>query len=298
DKPLRFLMALVGLVLLIACVNVANMLLTRGAARRKEFAMRLAIGAGRPRLIAQLLTESLLLAAIGGTVGVLLSSWGGQLLVRAVSGAAGLRSVELDLRPDAGVLAFTLGITAVTAGLFGLAPALKATRVDFAPLLKGTTAGSGGGLRGKFFPVGKILVAAQVTVTLVLLVAAGLFVRSLAKLSEVNLGYPRENLLLFVVHSAAGGYKDDRATRLYQELLEKIAAIPGVQGATASHNGLFSDTESGDPIKVEGYTPKAGDEANTRIDHVGPKYFSTVGIPLLTGRGIEAHDTGKGLRAA
>src|SRR5262249_17773489 len=108
DKPLRFLMALVGLVLLIACVNVANMLLTRGAARRKEFAMRLAIGAGRRRLVAQLLTESILLAAIGGTVGVLLASWGGQLLARVVASATGLSSVQLDLRPDASVLAFTV----------------------------------------------------------------------------------------------------------------------------------------------------------------------------------------------
>ena len=297
-KPLKFLMGLVGLVLLIACVNVANMLLAQAAARQKEIAMRLSVGAARGRLIRQLLTESLLLAAIGGTVGVLLASWGGDLLVRLVSAAAGLRAVQLEVRPDGSVLAFTVGITAITAVLFGLAPALKATRVDFAPVLKATAPGSGDGLRASLLPVGKILVAGQVTITLILLVAAGLFVRSLEKLSEVNLGYARGNLLLFVVHSAAGGYKEEAATQLYQELLEKIAAVPGVQGATVSHNGLFNDTESGDPIKVEGYTPKAGEEADTRIDHVGPNYFSTIGIPILMGRGIEARDSGRGLRSA
>jgi predicted permease len=174
---------------------------------------------------------------------------------------------------------------------------LRATRLDVAPTLKSTTLRAAGKLRSGAIPVGKILVAGQVTVSLILLVAAGLFVRSLSKLAEVNLGYQQENLLLFEVNAAAGGYKDEAATRLYRELLEKVAAIPGVQKATVSHNGLFSDTESGDPLRVEGYTPKPGEEADSRIDHVGPRYFSTIGIPILMGRGIEEQDS-SGLRGA
>ncbi len=295
--PLKFLMVLVGLVLLIACANVANLLLARGAARQKEFAMRLAIGAGRVRLIRQLLTESLLLALLGAVAGILLSYWADNLLLRMVSGAAGAGAVQLNLQPDARVLGFTLGVTAMTAILFGLIPALYVTRLDLSPVLKSTTLGITGESVQRRLPVGKMLVVAQVAVSLILLVAAGLFVRSLSKLSEVNLGYNRENLLLFRVNPAAGGYKGAATTRLYQELLERIAAIPGLRGITVSHNGLFSGAESGDPIAVEGYTPKPGEEMHSRFDFVGPGYFSTLGIPILTGREIGPQDS-SGVRAA
>ena len=296
-KPLQFLMALVGLVLLIACVNVANLLLARGAARQKEFAMRLAVGAGRARLIRQLLTESLLLAAIGGALGIFLANWGDALLLRMVSGASP-GAVELNLQPDARMVGFLVGVTALTALLFGLVPSLHTTRVELSPVLKSTLTGVMGEARHSRLPMGKILVIAQVSVSLVLLVAAGLFVRSLEKLGEVNLGYPRENLVLMEVNATAGGYKGQAATRLYEDLLEKIRAIPGLRGATVSANGLFSGHQSGDPVAVEGYTPKAGEEVDTSMDHVGPDYFSTVGIPILMGRQIEAQDSGNGLRAA
>jgi hypothetical protein len=124
------------------------------------------------------------------------------------------------------------------------------------------------------------------------------FVRSLSRLSEVNLGYHRENLLLFRVNAAAGGYKGPAATRLYQDLLEKLAAIPGLRAVTVSHNGVFIGSESGDPIAVEGYTPKPDEEMNSSMDHVGPGYFSTMGIPILLGREIEPQDSGNGPRAA
>jgi len=297
--PLQFLMVLVGLILVLACTNVANLLLARGAARQKEFAMRLAIGAGRQRLIRQLLTESLVLAALGAAAGLLVAHWCDVLLLRMVSGTAGPASIQLDLQPDARVLAFTLGITFLTAILFGLLPALLSARLDLSPALKSTTSKlTSTYSASRRIPIGKILVVAQVAVSLILLVAAGLFVRSLSRLNHVYLGYERENLLLFRVDAAAAGFKGPAATRLYQELLARISAIPALRGATVSHNGLFSHSESGDPISVEGYTPKPGEELDSRFDHVGPKYFSTVGIPLLMGREIEPQDSVGGTRAA
>jgi predicted permease len=295
-QPLRFLMALVGLVLLIACANVANLLLARGAARQKEFAMRLAVGAGRRRLIRQLLTESLLLAMLGTAAGAVLSYGADRLLLRMVAGTG--PAVPLDLHPDLRVLAFTLGVTALTAVLFGLIPSLVLTRIDLSPVLKSTAQGIKSESHRGRLPAGKILVVTQVAVSLVLLVAAGMFVRSLAKLSEVHLGYNREELLLFYLDAAPTGLKGPEKLRLFRDLEERIAAIPGVRAAALSANGLFMHSESGDPIWVEGYTPKADEQVGTRMDHVGPHYFSTVGIPILMGREIEPQDSGNGPRAA
>jgi predicted permease len=293
-QPLKVLMALVGLVLLIACANVANLLLARGAARQKEFAVRLAIGAGRPRLIRQLLSESLLLALLGGAAGLLLAQWADALLLRMVS--RGTTGIQLSLRPDARMLIFALVVAVLTALLFGLIPALRATRLDLSPILKSTTGGITGQGAHRRLPASKILLIAQVGVSLVLLIAAGLFVRSLSRLSEVNLGYNRENLLLFEVNAAPAGVTGPAMLRFHQELLEKFSAIPGVRGVTLSSDGLFSHSESGDPISVEGYTPKSGEEIHSRMDHVGPGYFSTVGIPILIGREIEPQDSGNGPR--
>jgi predicted permease len=298
-EPLKFLMALVALVLLIACANVANLLLARGAARQKEFVMRLAVGADRFRLVRQLFTESLLLAVVGAGAGILVAFWADSLLLRMVQGVAnGPAAIQLRLQPDARILGFTLLVSMLTAVLFGLFPSLKVTRVELSPSMR-----SGGSVSGRESPVrrlplSKALVIAQVTFSLVLLVAAGLFVHSLAKLTRVNLGYNRENLLLFRVNAAAGGYKGAATTRLYQDVLARISAIPGLRGVTVSHNGLFSDAESGDPIAVEGFTPKSGVQMNSRIDAVGPAYFSTIGIPILLGREITAQDTAGGVRAA
>ena len=298
-EPLKVLMALVGLVLLIACANVANLLLARGTGRQKEFAVRLAIGAGRGRLIRQLLSESLLLALAGAAAGVLLAQWADTLLLRMVSqGSAGPEAIQVNLRFDARMLAFTLGVAVLSAILFGLIPALRATRLDLSPILKSTAGGTTGEIGNRRLPAGKVLVIAQVAISLILLVAAGLFVRSLSKLSEVNLGYKPENLLLFRVDGAPGGYKGPANLRFQQELLDKFSSIPGVRAATLSSNGLFSHSESGDPISVEGYTPKSDEKLNSRMDHVGPGYFSTVGIPILLGREIGVQDSGNGPRAA
>jgi len=298
-EPLKFLMALVGLVLLIACANVANLLLARGAARQKEFVMRLAIGADRFRLVRQLLTESLLLAIVGACAGIFVAFWADSLLLRMVQGVAnGPAVIRLNVQPDARVLGFTLLVTLFAAVLFGLFPSLHATNLDLAGRMKSNTSGTQGESSARRLPLSKALVVAQVTFSLVLLVAAGLFVHSLAKLSHANLGYNSENLLLFRVNPAAGGYKGAATTRLFQELLERISKIPGVRQATVSKNGLFSGSETGDSIAVDGYTPKPGDDMHSTMDHVGPRYFSVVGIPILMGREIESQDSGNGPRAA
>ena len=298
-QPLKVLMALVGLVLLIACVNVANLLLARGAARQREFAMRIAIGAGRGRLIRQLLTESLLLAISGAAAGLLLARWTDALLLRMVSGALpGPRSMDLHLQLDARMLGFTLGVTLLTTILFGLIPSWYSTRLDLTPVLKSTPTGTSSEASHGRFPAGKILIVTQVAVSVILLVSAGLFVRSLSKLGEVSLGYSRENLILFRVDAAPGGYGGAAIPRFQLDLLARISAIPGLRGATVSKNGLFSHSESGDPVAVEGYTPKPDEEMNSRMDHVGPGYFSTLGIPILMGREIEVQDTAASIRAA
>jgi predicted permease len=260
--------------------------------------MRLAIGAGRRRLIRQLLTESLILAAFGAVAGLLFAHWCDVLLLRMVAGTAGPATIQLDLQPEARVLAFTLGMTFLTATLFGLLPSLFCTRLDLSPALKSTACKLATYPASRRIPVGKILVIAQVAVSLILLAAAGLFVRSLSRLNHVYLGYQRENLLLFRVDAASAGIKGAAATRFYQELLVRISAIPGLRGVTVSHNGLFSHSESGDPISVEGYTPKPGEQLDSRFDHVGPRYFATVGIPLLMGREIEPQDSVGATRAA
>ncbi|HKV64725.1 MAG TPA: ABC transporter permease [Candidatus Acidoferrum sp.] len=297
-EPLKILMAMVGFVLLIACANVANLLLARGAARQREFAMRLAIGAGRARLIRQLLTEGLLIAVSGAAAGLLLAQWVDALLLRMVSGgASGPPSIHLDLQPDARVLGFTLGVTLLTTVLFALIPSLSSTRLNLTPLLKSTPGGGSREGSHRRFPAGKILVVIQVALSVILLVSAGLFVRSLSKLGKVNLGYNRENLLIFRVDAGPGGYKGAAIPRFQLDLLTKIAAIPGLRGVTVSKDGLFSGSESADPIAVEGYTPKPGDEMHSRMDHVGPGYFSTLGIPILMGREIETQDAPGTIRA-
>jgi predicted permease len=299
SEPLKFLMALVGLVLLIACANVANLLLARGAARQKEFVMRIAMGADRFRLVRQLLTESLLLAILAACAGIFLAFWADSLLLRMVQGdASGPSAIQLNLQPDARVLGFTLLVTLLTAVLFGLFPSLHATNLDLAGRMKSNASGTGCESRIRRLSLSKALVVAQVAFSVVLLVAAGLFVHSLAKLSHMDLGYNRENLLLFRIDASAGGYKAAATTGLYQDLLARISALPGLRGVTMSHDGLFNDAESADPIAVEGYTPKFGEEMHSRFDAVGPGYFSTVGIPILLGREITAQDSAGGLRAA
>ncbi|MGH9406463.1 MAG: ADOP family duplicated permease [Terriglobia bacterium] len=294
--PLIVLMGLVGIVLLIACANVANLLLARGSGRQQEFAIRAAIGAGRARLIRQLLAESFMLTFFGAAAGILLARWAGALLVRSMPGAdRAAATVHLALPLDGRVLGFILIITVLTALFFGLIPAWRAARVDVGPVLKSAGAA---GRSSRRYSAGKLLVVGQVSASVILLVAAGVFAHSLARLGEVSLGYNPEHLVLFRVDAAAAGYQGKSMTVFCRRLLDRLAAVPGVSGATVSSGGLFEGADSGDPIAVEGYTPAGGEAPHARMDQVGPGYFTTVGIPILLGRQIEEEDSAPAPRAA
>ena len=292
-KPLEILMAVVGLILLIACANVANLLLARSAARQKEIAVRVALGAGAQRLFRQVLTESFLLAAMGGLVGLFLADWADVALLRMVSGQGS--QAYLDIHLDARILAFTLGSSLLTGILFGLAPAFRATRVELSHVLKSasrTIAGSSA--RSGRVPIGKILVIAQVALSLLLLIVAGLFIRSFRNLSEVQLGFDRDNILQFVSDGLTYGYHRPEIIPLYQEILQRVAAVPGVRAVSLSDNGLLGGTDSQDPFSIDGRKPNAGLAYEARWDNVGPNFFSTAGIPVLLGREIGSQDAGNG----
>jgi len=287
-QPLLVLMSVVGMVLLIACANIANLLLARAAGRQKEIAVRLAMGAGRMRLGTQLITESLLLAAVGGALGLLFAAWGSSILLQVVSN--GPDPVPLDVRIDLRVLGFTAALAIATGILFGLAPAFRAARVEVASTLRENSRGVMGG--GGRISLGKTLVAAQIAISLLLLIGSGLFIRTLRNLENVELGYGRDNLVLVDIDATTAGYRGPSAADLYARLLDGIRGIPGVKSATFSQNGLFSGSESGTQLYVEGYTPAKAGDTGARFDAVGPDYFAALGIPILRGRDIGRQDTG------
>jgi predicted permease len=276
-QPLLILLIVVGLVLLIACANVANLLLARAATRRKEIAVRLALGAGRFRLIRQLLTESLLLAALSGALGLLLAQWGARLLLAYLPQE---RTTTFDLAPDAQVLAFTLAVSLLTSLLFGLAPALHATRLDLTSSLKDAV-GGGAGL-SRLMPH-KLLIVTQVALSLFLLVGAGLFVRSLQNLKSLDAGFDRENVLLFSLDTPSG-YPLAQRVNLYRRVLERLEALPGSRAASLSSFSLLSGAGMNSNIVVEGYANRPDEDMDCHRLWVGPNYFATMGIPLLQGR--------------
>ena len=297
EEPLLLLMAVVGLVLLIACANVANLLLARAAARRKEVGVRLALGAGRGRLVRQLLTESLLLAGFGGLCGLLIAPWATQFLVRMVYGTAG--TIPLDLDPDARVLGFTLAVSVLTALLFGLTPALRATRLDLAPTLKVNSRGTVG--ETSRFTISKGLVVTQVALSLLLLVGAGLFVGSLRNLRSLNLGFRPEKLLLVAMDSRGAGYsqeKPEQLKELYRKILDRMRAIPEVESASLSLVPLLSGARRSESVQVEGYTFGKEEPNAVREIHVTPGYFETVGMTLVEGRPFDDRDRDGSSRVA
>jgi predicted permease len=293
SEPLFVLMGAVGLVLLIACANIAGLLLSRATARQKEIAVRLSLGARRLRLIQQLLTESLLLAVTGGTLGLLLSRWMSELLVALV--ASGRQSITLPLGVNGRVLLFTAGVAVLTGVLFGLAPAFSATRMSLTAALKEGGAGSRLGARRS--RLARALVSAQVALSLVLLVGAGLFLRTLQKLESVPLGFERDHLLLFSVAPGLNGYKGAPLVDYYRQMQERIAAIPGVSAVSFSSHGPVGDGASSSSIKIPGVT--TGKEVFDLHRHlVGPGYFDTLGIPMLAGRVLDERDNASGPRVA
>jgi predicted permease len=286
SAPLTALMALVGLVLIIACANVANLMLARAETRRRETAVCLAIGAGRMRVVRQAFAEALLLAATGGAAGLLLAFWGSSVLAALASGALPL---SIDARPDVRVLGFTLLVTVVTAIVFGLAPALRAGSIDPLPALK---AAGGPGRATSRIRLRRIFVVTQIAVSLVLLVAAGLFARSLAKLEAIDIGFDSGHVLLLEVTPPADATPLDIEERrnLYQRLLTRAAAIPGVRGASLSLSGLFSRGTWRNAIIVEGVEPPPGVTFRTFANAVSPDYFAVMGMTMVRGRPFSAAD--------
>jgi macrolide transport system ATP-binding/permease protein len=288
SEPLYVLMTMVGLILAIACANIANLLLARATTRSREIAVRLSLGAGRGRVIRQLLTESLFLAGLGGALGLVFAQQGIRVLTVLLTN--GDPSFNLHATLNWNVLAVTLAISLGTGLLFGLAPALQTTRVDLVSTLKQSrTVGAIKTLRRPLlrFSLSHALVAGQIGISLLLLVAAGLFVRTLSNLDAVKLGFNREHVLLFSVNARQAGYREQALVRFYQNLCEKLRAVPGVRSATLSSYQLASGSVS--KSKVVGPAATTGDQDSALIS-VGSSFLATMQIPLLLGREFEDRD--------
>ena len=290
---LYMLLGVVGLVLLIACANVANLLLSRAVGRQKEIGLRLALGASRWRLIRQLLTESILLAVLGGLFGIIFAVWiKDGLIAVSLWGGRGMPSLEPQL--DWRVLGFTFGLSLLTGLIFGVAPAWRTTRVDLTPSLKESGRASSAVHRSL---LSRGLVVVQVALSLVLLVGAGLFVRTLLNLQRVDPGFNTHNLLLFEVQPSLIGYKDEKLRQIYLQISERIEAVPGVQGVTFSRDALLSQSSSSRsfflrealaaPPDSEGRINPTGE---VWVHRVRENFLETMGIPLLYGRTFTTHD--------
>jgi macrolide transport system ATP-binding/permease protein len=287
SKPLFVLMTMVGLILAIACANLANLLLARAAARRREIAVRLSLGAGRGRIVRQMLTESVLLSVSGGVLGLGVGLAGIRFITWLL--ANGKEQFTLRAALDLQVLGFTFALAVVAGVIFGLAPAIQSTKVDFTPALKeNRLQGSGPGRR--FRPrLGHALIVLQMAVSLLLVIGAGLFVRTLANLHAIDVGFNRENLLLVSLNGKQAGYRDAALSRFYADLLDRFREIPGVRAATASDFPLVAQYVNSDSVFIAGRTPQPGDPEVDFL-HVDPAFFATMQIPVLLGRPLEPVD--------
>ncbi|HXN97548.1 MAG TPA: ABC transporter permease [Candidatus Acidoferrales bacterium] len=276
------LMFAVGLILLIACANVAGLMLARSATRQREMAVRLALGAGRARIVRQLLTESVLLSLVGGTLGIFLSLWGINAITALFS--SGYESFPFVIAPDWRVLLFTVGVTFAVGILFGLAPALRGARIDLTPGLKETASSLPGSAAhsGRWLRLGNVLVVAQVALSIVVLIGAGLLVRTLRNLRNLNPGFDTRSILLFGVNPTAAGYSDQKTAQLYSDLQQRFAALPSVISASYSADALLSGNHSSDDVHLDGAPPKSNVSAEWLA--VGLDFFSTMRIPMLAGR--------------
>ena len=295
SQPLYVLMTMVALILAIACANIANLLLARATARRREMALRLSLGASRPRVIRQLLTESVVLALAGGVLGMAFAKWGISALTALL--ANGRENFTLHAQLNWHVLALTIALSVATGALFGLAPALQSTRVDLVSALKQTR---GGERKLRFhsrlrLSLSQVLAVAQIAISLLLLVAAGLFARTLGHLNAVALGFNREHLLLVSVNARQGGYKDDALIRFYDNLRQRFGGLPGVRSVSVSNYVLVSNTTNSTNGSIPGRTDSIND---IDVLTVGPGFFSTMQIPILLGREIGERDNATSPHAA
>jgi predicted permease len=284
--PLLVLMGFVAIVLLIVCANIASLLMTRGAARQKEMAIRLALGAGRGRITRQLLVESILLACIGGGLGIVLALWVGSALLRMTP--AQPQSLTFSASPDAGVLIFTFAVSVFTGVLFGLIPAIQGTRQAVAQTLRSeATSVAGGRTHAR---LRKVLVTAQVALSLLLLIGAGLFARSLYNLRTLDTGFKADHLLEFSIDPSLNGYDDPREVVLFSQLQDRIKNLAGVKGVSAADIAPVSGDDNMSTISVEGYQAKEQENMNPNVNHIGADYFATLGVPLVMGREFTAAD--------
>jgi len=283
--PLWILMAIVGMVLLIACANVANLLFARATTRQREIVVRLALGATRLRIVQQLLVESLLLALAGGAVGLMLATWGSRLLLDFFRTPSSTLTVSAS--PDLRILGFTLAVTVATGLLFGLVPAWRSTQPELAPTLK-SEAGSvvGGSQAG----ARKALVVSQVALSLLLLIAAGLFVRSLHNLMTVNPGIEVSRLIEFSIDPGVIGYDDERGAALDKAILARLRAVPGVTAVAMGSSALFQGGSWNSTFTLEGYRPSGNDRVIAHNNSVSPGYFQTLGMRLVAGRDFDERD--------
>ena len=293
SSPLEILMTIVGLVLLIACANIANMLLARGVSRAREVAVRMALGASRARIIVQLLTESSLLAGIGAAIGVALAWKTSAILLHMA--APGPVPVPIDLTPDLPVLAFTLLLTVLTALLFGIIPALRATRLELTPALK---EGRGSAPLSARNTLGRGLIVGQIALSVLLLAAAGLFLRSLVKLTSTDTGFDGKNVLVFGLDESSANLPIDATlTQLQQRIEDRVQSIHGVQSASFSMF-TFNQGEWSNDLTVQGIPRTPENSHDVLYNVVGKNYFSTFGLPILEGRGFTAQDTEKSPKVA
>jgi putative ABC transport system permease protein len=287
QKPFLILTGMAGLALLIACANVANLLLARGAARQREIALRMALGAGRWRLMRQFLLESLLLSLVGGAVGLMVALWTIRGLVAAIPPSVGALGLSTGLDPR--LLGFTLALSALTGLLFGVAPAARATRLNLEATLREHGSSVSGGLSGVRFR--KALVASQIVLTTVLLVGAGLFARSLGNLNRLDLGLRADHLIAFSVAPELNGYSPQRTIAFFDDLRQDIAALPGVRSVSAAEYPILTDTNAGSNATIDGYQAQENEDMEVRYNRIGPDYFATMGIPLIGGREFIVADT-------
>ena len=285
SKPLFALMGIVGLVLLIACSNLANLLIARASARQKEIAVRLALGAGRRRLVRQLLVESLLLAAVGGALGVALAMAIDRALIAFLP--SGHTPLSLTSTPNWTVLAFTFAISLVAGALFGLVPALQSTRPKLADTLKDQ---AGGVIRGSSAGLRKGLVVAQVSLSLLLLIGAGLFVQSLRNLKTLDPGFQVKNLMALDVSPTMTGHSAQWITDYYRRLHAKLNALPGVESHTFAVIPVLEDNEWDNWVTIEGYTAKPDERPDPHMQYCSPGFFKTLRIPVVLGRDFSDRD--------
>ncbi|HEV2129743.1 MAG TPA: ADOP family duplicated permease, partial [Longimicrobiaceae bacterium] len=283
--PLLLLFAITGVVLLIACANIANLLLARGATRSMEMAVRLALGANRRQVLTQLLTESVLLAALGGVASLLVARWT-LALVGSLLPAETASTLHFTMRPS--VVLFAAALSIGTGLLFGMFPALHSTRSDLVTTIRANAGNLSGARSAARFRTA--LVTAQIALSMALLISAGLFLRSLMNVSRIDLGLRADNLVAFRISPELNGYDSVRTHVLFERVEEELAAIPGVTGVSASFIPILSGSNWGSDVSVEGFTREPDTDANARLNEVGPGYFRTLGVPLLAGREFTASD--------